>query len=320
MVDKEPRLSVIIPCYNYALFLPDALKSLQQQVFTNWECWVVDDGSTDTTAAIAQQVAALDDRIHYIYQVNQGQPSARNAGLLQARGEYIQFLDADDLLEPMKLVVQLTYLDKHAETDIVYGDVRYFKNSSPAILFINRWGTQTEEWMPKVSGKGLPLVRALVQQNIFELGCALFRKSAIDAIGLFDQQLQGVEDYDYSFRAAALGLSFVYLDKNDTRCLMRHHAESFSKGLFLMYKKELMLRRGMKRKLKETGNEELLSLNKNNYAWRLKRLQHLLIDDTIKRRKTHVNMREIKWVLYNSSLKQNLYFFPRFIKALVTHP
>jgi len=125
----KPLISIIIPCYNYSLYIPQALKSLQEQDFTNWECWVIDDGSTDSTSRIVNDIAIYDKRINYVYQENQGQPVARNTGLRLAKGDYIQFLDADDLLEPMKFSRQLNYLLQNTEVDIVYGAVGYFNNS-----------------------------------------------------------------------------------------------------------------------------------------------------------------------------------------------
>ena len=65
-----PEISVIIPCYNYGQFIADALKSLQQQQLTNWECWVIDDGSTDLTADIVNKIAGYDKRINYVFQQN----------------------------------------------------------------------------------------------------------------------------------------------------------------------------------------------------------------------------------------------------------
>lgn len=313
--NRKPRVSIIIPCFNYSHFIPDTLRSLQQQVFTNWECWLVDDGSTDSTAAVVKEIAATDARINYLYQPNAGQPAARNTGLKHARAGYIQFLDADDVLQPLKFVEQVSYLDTHAATDIVYGSVRYFKQYPPVELFINRWDNHMQEWMPGTSGKGFPLVKALVQQNIFELGCALFRKTATDAIGLFNTQLKGVEDYDYCFRAVVKGLCFTYLDKKDSYCLMRHHPDSFSKGLLHMYKKELQLRSQMEEKLKPIGDKELLLLNKRHYSLRLKKLQNLIIDYTIKGIQSPVDFQEIRWMFTNSSPKQNWYFFPRLLKA-----
>lgn len=313
----KPLITVIIPCYNYGRLLGDALQSLQDQDCQDWECWIIDDGSTDTTAAIAHQYAALDPRINYFYQANQGQPAARNRGLEQARGDYIQFLDADDLLEPAKFSLQKAYLEQHPGTDIVYGEVRYFLDHEPEELFLNRWDGRSEAWMPRISGHGLPMLMALVEKNIFELGCALFSRHAVNTIGPFQETLQGVEDYDYCLRAAALDLNFAWLDAPETRVLMRHHSSSFSKSLFSMYKKELMLRRLWKTRLQQTGSEHLVYLNDLCYDGRLKKLQDLVIDQVRKGNTSYLKIKEMKWLWTHASNRQKLYFFPRVLKALL---
>ena len=316
---KGIRVSVVIPCYNYGQYLREALESLRRQSFTQWECWVVDDGSTDRTADIVKSMMDIDPRINYLFQPNQGQPAARNAGLLHARGDSIQFLDADDLLEPEKFRRQLEYLDEHPGADVVYGEVRYFSQEVPAALFLNRWDDPMKDWMPRISGKGLSLTRAVVEGNIFELGCALFRKTAIDRIGLFDTRLQGVEDHAYLFSAAVSGLHFQYLAADNTRTLMRHHPGSYSKGLIVMYKRELLLRRTMAATLRRSGDRLLLQVNAFHYGLRLRRLQDHFIDQTIKTRGKGLRRTEMQWMWSHSSLRQNLYFFPRILKALVLH-
>ena len=308
------RVSVIIPCYNYGHYLPQALESLRRQSIAQWECWVVDDGSTDETAAIVQGVMASDPRIHYVFQENSGQPVARNTGLLHARGDCIQFLDADDLLEPEKFRMQLAYLDAHPATDVVYGEVRYFSGDAPGTLFLNRWDDPMKDWMPRISGNGPVLTRAVVEENIFELGCALFRKTAIHRIGVFDSRLQGVEDHAYLFCAAVSGLHFQYLEAAQTRTLMRHHPGSFSKSRIVMYKKDLLLRRKMAATLRQRWDRPLLRVNAFHYGKRLRRLQDHYIDQAIKTQR--ISRREMKWVWSHSSLRQNLYFFPRILKAL----
>ena len=310
----KPGVSIIIPSYNYGHFLPETLKSLQEQEFTDWECWIVDDGSTDSTAQVVTRIIKKDNRIQYIYQDNQGQPSARNKGLKYSSGDYIQFLDSDDLLQPMKLFNQCRFLDQHPETDIVYGDVRYFNQATPEDLFINRWDDRMKEWVPKLSGKGRSIVEAFVNNNILELGSALFRKRAIYTVGDFSVSLQGVEDYDYCFRAAIKGLSFSYLDSKNAWCLMRHHPDSYSKSMIQMFRKELMLRELMEESIEHSQFKELLPLNKKKYNWRLKRLQDLLIDLTIKGKK-QLDKSDFKWLFEHSDWKQNLYFFPRILKA-----
>ncbi|HMH22017.1 MAG TPA: glycosyltransferase family 2 protein [Puia sp.] len=312
------RVSIIIPCFNYGHFLPESLDSIRQQTSGAWECLVIDDGSDDATADIVKRMEALDNRFRYIYQENQGQPAARNNGLKQASGEYVQFLDADDLLAPDKLKVQMDWLDTHPEDSIVYGKVRYFESGKKNEPFLDRWGERMTEWMPMISGQGIPILRALTEKNIMELGCALFRASGLGRLGNFDSSLQGVEDYDYCFRAAAAGFSFHFLDTPGTEVFMRHHPDSFSKNRITMYKKELGLRRSIRATLREMGHHELAMLNENRYALRLRRLQDLIIDRTIKQKDRRPDRKELQWMALHSSLRQNLYFFPRMVKAYIS--
>ena len=105
--DRHPLVSVIIPCYNYALYLPESVGSIIKQTYSNWECIIVDDGSTDNTKEVVQQLCAKDDRIKYFLQSNSGPTVARNYGLAVAKGDLIQFLDADDLIENPKIEKQV---------------------------------------------------------------------------------------------------------------------------------------------------------------------------------------------------------------------
>jgi len=310
----SPRVSIIIPCYNYGRFLPETLDSVRQQSFGDWECLVVDDGSEDDTAGIVKRMNAIDGRILYIRQANQGQPTARNTGLGKASGHYIQFLDADDLLAPGKLGIQVGYLDSHPETGIVYGKARYFESGARDRLFLDRWGDRMTEWMPMISGQGKAVLGALAEKNIMELGCALWRK---EKVGNFDPSLQGVEDYALCFQAAAAGLSFHYLDEPGTEIFMRHHPGSFSKNRMTMYKRELDLRRRMREVFRQMGDRELAALNEEKYALRLRRLQDMIIDRAIRQGSRGPGKKELTWMARHSSLRQNLYFFPRILKAIL---
>src|SRR3989442_11796350 len=118
MQKMERLVSVIVPSYNYGRFVGQALESLRAQTYPRWECIVVDDGSTDNTDAIVTAFAENDSRIKYIRQENQGLAAARNAGIVHSAGEYLQFLDADDLLESEKLERHVEFLEQHAEIDI----------------------------------------------------------------------------------------------------------------------------------------------------------------------------------------------------------
>lgn len=107
-----PKVSFIIPCYNQAAYLPKAIASIQAQTFGDWECIVVDDGSTDNTAKVAANIALNDSRIRLLQKTNGGSASARNLGLQESQGEYIHFIDADDLIDSHKLEIQLTFMEE----------------------------------------------------------------------------------------------------------------------------------------------------------------------------------------------------------------
>lgn len=123
-----PRVSVIIPCFNHGRFLPSAAASVLAQTLTDLELIIVDDGSTDETPAV---MAGLDDaRVRTLTTPNRGVSAARNAGLDLARGEFIAFLDADDVWEPDKLARQVAIMDAEPEVTLVFTDLRRFSPSS----------------------------------------------------------------------------------------------------------------------------------------------------------------------------------------------
>lgn len=120
-------VSVIIPCYNQAQFLPEALQSVWEQTYENWECIIVNDGSPDNTHEVAQEWLAKDTRFKYIQKENGGLSSARNAGLDAAVGAYIQFLDCDDCLGRDKLQISILQIKNPTENNIVLTNFKMFK-------------------------------------------------------------------------------------------------------------------------------------------------------------------------------------------------
>ena len=113
----NPLVSIIIPCYNQAKYLEETLYSILNQTYSNWECLIINDGSTDETEKIAQQFATKDHRFKYFHKENGGLSSARNFGLDKATGTYIQFLDSDDFIDTTKLEVSINELNKIENTD-----------------------------------------------------------------------------------------------------------------------------------------------------------------------------------------------------------
>ena len=117
-----PRVSVVIPTYNYGHLLEQSLESVFAQTYKDYEVILVDDGSTDDTPGIA---ARYEGRIRYFRKENGGPSSARNEGIRQARGPLIAFLDSDDLWLPHKLAVQTAFADAHPEYGLVYCDMQH---------------------------------------------------------------------------------------------------------------------------------------------------------------------------------------------------
>lgn len=177
-------ISVIIPVYNGADFLSEAIASIQQQNYQPLEIIIVDDGSTDDTAKI---VATIADSVRYIYQPNQGAPAARNRGLEMACGDIITFLDADDQWCKNKLQLQLAQLKSQPATEIVIGHSQLL-----------------------VSGIDSSAFEAFGKPWLFlNLASALFRNTAFDKVGLFDSELHQSDDLDWFMRAREMNISIA---------------------------------------------------------------------------------------------------------------
>ncbi|WP_291086313.1 glycosyltransferase family 2 protein [Flavobacterium sp. BFFFF1] len=125
---EGPLISIIVPCYNQGDFLDTALQSVADQAYPNWECMIVNDGSTDHTAEIALRWVERDSRFRYTYKKNGGLSSARNCGIDKANGQYIQFLDSDDFIDKEKLLASIQVFKEDFDAEIVVSDFRMFVN------------------------------------------------------------------------------------------------------------------------------------------------------------------------------------------------
>jgi glycosyltransferase involved in cell wall biosynthesis len=255
---QRPLVSVVVPTYNYAHFIGQMFESLLAQTYNNWECIIVDDGSTDDTEQTVARLAERDPRIRYMRQRNQRQAVAKNTALDAARGRYVQFLDADDLIEPLKFERQVEFLESHPEVDIVYGGARFFHTEHPEERLHAMFG-EDEPWMPEVSGSGKTLLLSLIRINILVINAALVRREAIDDVGPFDAVLPPVEDWDYWIRCALAGKRFEFRDFDGTLSLVRAHDLSTSR----QHEAVLAAWRALRAKIDTLTNDpELLLLNR----------------------------------------------------------
>jgi hypothetical protein len=243
---RPPTVSVVVPAYNYGPYIGEMLESLQAQTYANWECFVVDDGSSDNTAEVVENFARGDARVKYVRQENQRQAAARNNGMRRCSGEYVQFLDADDLIEARKFERQVEYLERHPQVDIVYSGVRYFSADNKSERLHSRrysvWD-DGQPWMPEISGQGSALMSKLLRNNIMVVNSPLVRRRVIETVGEFNVNLTPVEDWDYWARCAARGMYFQYEDAEGVRALVRAHALSDSLDGRRMMRATLSMRR-----------------------------------------------------------------------------
>jgi glycosyltransferase involved in cell wall biosynthesis len=183
-----PRVSIIIPTHNRKTFVREAVDSVLAQTYNDYELIVVDDGSTDGTG---DDLKEYGESLHYLYQANQGVSAARNSGLALAQGEFIAFLDSDDLWLPRKLVVQVAFMDQHPQAQICYTDELWIRRG----VRVNPKKRHT-----KHSGEIYPRCLPLC---IISPSSALMRRGLVEKVGAFDPELPVCEDYDLWLRVAA---------------------------------------------------------------------------------------------------------------------
>lgn len=197
--DTSPTVSVIIPAYNAAKYIREALNSVFAQTFRSHESIVINDGSPDTVE-LERELQAYGANIRYIKQDNRGAAAARNAGLLCARGEYVAFLDADDKWLPNFLEKQLEFL-KLKEADLVFSDA----------LLCGETPLAGRTFMELEPPKSAVTPESLLAVDVAVLTSAvLARKQPIFEVGLFDETIKRGHDFELWFRLAKAGVRFAY--------------------------------------------------------------------------------------------------------------
>ena len=221
---KKPIVSIIIPAYNYAHYLPDCIDSVLRQSYPNLDIIVVNDGSTDNTNEVIKKYAG---HITYIVLNNSGLPNARNIGLKKAQGEYVLFLDADDMLHRNSITDRVSFLEGHPGVDVAVCSSRNFK----IFPFL---GVLTPDWPLEKNSFNVHILYF----NIAPPHAFLLRKSACDSIGWFDDSLKACEDYDYWVRAIEAGLKIA---RSPGLVYYRRHGSSMSVNKNTQWRYDLVL-------------------------------------------------------------------------------
>ena len=212
-----PEVSVIIPTYNSARYLVDAVDSVLAQTFRDFEVLVIDDGSTDETESL---IGGYGAPVRYIRQENSGVAAARNRGIAESRGRYVAFLDADDTWFPTKLERQIETLKGRVDSRISYSAFTVVDSDMTPIMIkrSNRRGTALEDLL-------------LLGNVVGSICTVLAARDLFDRVGLFDADLSQCADWDMWVRIARQ-TEFVYID--ESLVTYRQHGTMMSNNAALL--------------------------------------------------------------------------------------
>lgn len=178
MKESPELVSIIVPCFNYGEFLSEALHSVLVQTYDYWECWVIDDGSTDNTRSVAKVFCDRDARFKYLHQNNKGHSAARNFGIENSSGSLILPLDADDLININFLESAVSEMLNNPDVKLVTGQVQYFGEVDDMLI------------IPPFDLKNFLTI------NYISI-TSLFRKKDFNDTTGFDESMLGFEDWDF---------------------------------------------------------------------------------------------------------------------------
>lgn len=199
-LSKKPLISIIIPCYNQEKYLHYTLESVYRQSFQDWECIMVNDGSIDNTEKIIHQWLNKDKRFKYLKKSNGGLSSARNIGIINATGEWIQFLDADDLIAENKLSTVL----ENQSYDLIVTNFRLFLHSSGQRVsssnLLGQFRLNFESILYKWD-----------EEFTIPIHCAIFRR---EIIPLFNETLKAKEDWLFWIQTFLKNPKPIFIDKD----------------------------------------------------------------------------------------------------------
>jgi glycosyltransferase involved in cell wall biosynthesis/GT2 family glycosyltransferase len=190
-MSEEPFSSIIVPTYNQAAFISAALDSLLNQTDPSWEAIVVNDGSTDGTAALVEKYAQRDSRIKLISQANGGVAAALNTGLRHARGRWLHWLSSDDMFESNKLEVNRLWIERHPEANFFFSYFSLLRDATGELERRDLWGP-----LPQRDAQ----ILTLFYRNFVNGISICVRRETWEQTGIFDSNLRYAQDYDLWLR------------------------------------------------------------------------------------------------------------------------
>ncbi|AFY99667.1 glycosyltransferase family 2 protein [Calothrix sp. PCC 6303] len=209
-----PKVSVVIPAYNAMAYLPQTIDSVLNQTFTDFEILVIDNSSSDNIIEWVSQIK--DSRITLITHENRGATNSRNIGILRAKGEYIAFLDADDLWEKTKLEKQVSCLEQNPSVGLVYTWTDLIDSTGKLLKLSIKHQEEGYIWE-----------KVVIQDVVGNGSCAMVRASCFQEVGLFDSNVGIADDFDMWIRIAAV---YEFAVVKECLVLYRQHQNNSSKN------------------------------------------------------------------------------------------
>lgn len=291
-----PLVSIIIPTYNMRQWIGEAIDSALAQTYPNCEIIVVDDGSTDGTGDYLRE--RYGDKIRYIYQENRGRGAARNVGFAASRGQYIQFLDADDILTSNKLAEHVNFLEYETGYAAVYGPAQIFPDGSPE---------KAADRHPVSMYSSGDLLYSEIHTPVLLPIMVLIRREWVDKVGRFDTSLIRREDWDFFLRIALEGGLIAYLAGTPAAKLRTY---SFDRESIVATQSGIQVLQKLKRLMNDPGQSRRLELDRalglahfahgrslHQAGKRWLALNHMLQGIWLDQRKWHVKLLNILMAL-----------------------
>lgn len=276
----EPLISVIMPAYNAEKYIAESIDTVVNQTYQNWELIVINDGSADNTEAIAHRYALTDKRIKLINQENKKLSAARNTGIAAARGEWVAFLDADDLWVADKLEKQVNIINTTPNAGLIFSDGYIFNDGDMNTDF--PYGAAVGQY------SGTEMYKLLYQGNYVPILSVLVKKTHLDKAGTQDEQFVACQDWDLWLRMAVSNVLFYGMP--DRLFYYRRHSLNMSNDNDLMdYEKSVLCIRNFKKDLLDKAALKELKTFLNITICKL------------------ISQGKIKEVLYLSSLKNAIW-------------
>src|SRR5262249_51344336 len=248
MTAKGPAVSVVMSVFNGEKYLRQAVDSILNQTFRDFEFIIIDDGSTDHSKEILEKYATKDSRVHLISRENRGESKSRNEAVALAQGELIAMMDADDICQPERLETQITFLNAHPSCGCVGSSVIYINGRGQKLFVRHMPENHAEICQAHLMGYGGMIVHP----------SAILKRSALDFAAGYDETFSAASDYDLWCRIA---VKYELANLQIPLLLYRYHSAGITQAKAHIQRD--LVNRVLRRELERAGRASSVSLNGN---------------------------------------------------------